>query len=101
MFQGKKYSNEDEENLRKNIFSERLEEFNAHNRRYKDGHTTYTMGINQFTDIVRLRHHATFKGVYYVVPSLSVSHGTTIIISCLHNTFLTNNSYIAYVDNEL
>src|SRR6218665_815860 len=61
MLQGKTYRDAAEEKLRKKIFSGHLEVhvIDAHNRLYKAGKKTFTMGVNSLSDMVR--HHATFK----------------------------------------
>jgi len=53
VFVDKTYKDAAEEMRRKKIFAERLEVIKAHNRRYSKGLTTFTMGINKFSDLVR------------------------------------------------
>jgi len=49
---GKKYKSKSEDNLRMNIFLQNKEEIAKHNAEYELGMHTYTVGINQFSDMV-------------------------------------------------
>jgi len=48
----KNYENEEEEQLRRQIFQDNKEIIDKHNRRYIAGEETYEMGVNQFTDLL-------------------------------------------------
>jgi cathepsin L len=48
---GKTYIDETEEMIRKEIFAKNLKEIEAHNYLYSKGIKTYTMGVNQFSDL--------------------------------------------------
>jgi len=54
LFSERNYKDEAEEARRKQIFKETLAMIEAHNELYSKGLTTFTMGINQFADMVRL-----------------------------------------------
>ena len=49
---GKQYKSKSEENFRMNIFLQNKEEIAKHNAEYELGMHTYTVGINQFSDMV-------------------------------------------------
>jgi len=68
-FQDKTYENEAEESLRKKIFVDNLNEIVSHNHLFSKGLTSFELGINPFSDMVR--HYSTFSRptVYCVVPS--------------------------------
>lgn len=54
MFQAshnKVYKHAEEEKLRYSVFQNNLRIIEKHNKRYAQGKTTYTMGINQFADL--------------------------------------------------
>src|SRR6218665_1673679 len=55
VFQDKKYKSAAEETRRKQIFSENLDEIEAHNLLYKKGQKSFELGINPFTDMVRTK----------------------------------------------
>lgn len=48
---GKKYSS-DEEALRKEIFSKHKALVNLHNQKFANGDVSYSIGINEFSDMV-------------------------------------------------
>ena len=52
LFADKRYRDSKEEDTRKQIFGENVEFIVKHNEKYAKGAETYTMGINQFTDMV-------------------------------------------------
>ena len=49
----KNYESEEEEMLRKAIFTQHLKTINMHNYLYSNGLKSYTMGVNKYTDLVR------------------------------------------------
>ncbi|RZC34123.1 Inhibitor I29 domain containing protein, partial [Asbolus verrucosus] len=49
----KKYDDETEENSRKELFVKNLLRIEEHNEKYKQGLVTFTMGINQFSDLTK------------------------------------------------
>nr|CAI5867846.1 unnamed protein product [Callosobruchus analis] len=46
----KKYQNPYEERFRFEVFKYNLKEIEKHNKEYREGKTTWQMGINQFSD---------------------------------------------------
>ncbi|XP_044264522.1 digestive cysteine proteinase 1-like [Tribolium madens] len=48
---GKTYADANEENFRKQLFAKNLEKIEEHNKKYEQGQVTYTMGVNQFSDL--------------------------------------------------
>ncbi|KAK4876096.1 hypothetical protein RN001_012518 [Aquatica leii] len=48
----KQYSNRVEETNRLKIFNENLKTIDAHNKKYEKGLVSYTLGINQFSDLL-------------------------------------------------
>ncbi|CAH1112855.1 unnamed protein product [Psylliodes chrysocephalus] len=48
---GKSYENIDEEKVRFQIFQDNVQKINAHNALYEAGLKTYTMAVNQFSDL--------------------------------------------------
>jgi len=55
---GKKYSGSAEEFLRRNIYQENKKIIDAHNAEYKEGKQSFTMGVNQFTDMPNAEYNA-------------------------------------------
>ena len=49
----KKYE-ENEEEVRKQIFAVNVKHIKEHNQRYSAGEKSYYLGVNQFTDMVRI-----------------------------------------------
>ncbi|RZB40635.1 Inhibitor I29 domain containing protein [Asbolus verrucosus] len=49
----KYYADPEEDNFRKQIFIESLQKVEAHNEKYNQGLVTYTLGINQFSDLTK------------------------------------------------
>ncbi|CAG9833352.1 unnamed protein product [Diabrotica balteata] len=47
----KSYESPEEDKNRFKIFQENLRKIEEHNKKYEKGETTYTMGINQFSDM--------------------------------------------------
>ncbi|KAK7462514.1 hypothetical protein BaRGS_00038450 [Batillaria attramentaria] len=47
----RQYGSSDEEDYRKQLFMDNIKKFEAHNKDYINGKTTYVMDINQFTDM--------------------------------------------------
>lgn len=64
---GKNYEDEAEEERRKQIFKEELDEIDAHNELYAKGLSSYSMGINQFADMEDSEYKAT-------LTSFSIQH---------------------------
>ena len=50
----KDYSSEIEEQLRKKVFLDNVETIQKHNQLYEAGEKSYEMGINEFSDKVRM-----------------------------------------------
>ena len=50
----KDYSTEIEEQLRKKVFLDNVETIQKHNQLYEAGEKSYEMGINEFSDEVRM-----------------------------------------------
>nr|KAG5686905.1 hypothetical protein BaRGS_016920 [Batillaria attramentaria] len=50
-FTDRQYGSSDEEDYRKQLFMDNIKKFEAHNKDYINGKTTYVMDINQFTDM--------------------------------------------------
>ena len=48
----KKYNDADHESSKRAIFTESKKKVAEHNQKHEKGEVTYTMGINQFTDMV-------------------------------------------------
>ena len=53
-FSDKQYASADEEDSRKDAFIANHKSITIHNYLHAKGLSTYTMGINQYTDMVRL-----------------------------------------------
>ncbi|XP_055841495.1 protein CTLA-2-alpha-like [Episyrphus balteatus] len=49
----KNYASREEDGNRKKIFCKNLKKIEAHNELYKKGLTTYTQGVNQFSDLTQ------------------------------------------------
>nr|KAG5686906.1 hypothetical protein BaRGS_016921 [Batillaria attramentaria] len=47
----RQYGSSEEEDYRKQLFMDNIKEFEAHNKDYMNGKTTYWKDINQFTDM--------------------------------------------------
>jgi hypothetical protein len=47
----KKYADDAEEQMRKQLFTTNLQKIEEHNKKYERGEVTYTQGINQFADL--------------------------------------------------
>jgi cathepsin L len=58
---GKLYQNQQEEKMRFSVFQQNLRAIEEHNRQFEAGTTTYTKGINQFTDRTKEEITAYFK----------------------------------------
>ena len=50
---GKKYSSPKEFTLRKAIFDNNVKKIQEHNKMYEQGKVSYTMAVNQFTDMMQ------------------------------------------------
>merc|ERR1739844_484048 len=50
MIYNRNYETIEEYNRRRDIFYENLEEIFEHNKKYRNGESTFTMGVNQFAD---------------------------------------------------
>jgi len=64
-----KHYNHQEDEMRFKIFKAKLAEIRAHNELYREGKTSYTEGVNQFTDLTSQEFSKMFTGVR--VPGLS------------------------------
>ncbi len=60
---GKKYTNSTEYEKRLKIFSVNLDFINQHNTKAAKGISSYTMGINQFSDLVKIKKNL-YKRTY-------------------------------------
>jgi len=61
---GKTYSNAAEEAKRAKIFADNLAFFAKHNAEYEQGLQTYTVGVNQFSDMTNAEFAATYFNPY-------------------------------------
>lgn len=53
---GKVYKSAAEEGSRKKIFQDNLAKIAEHNEQYKQGKVSFTLGVNQFADLVSERN---------------------------------------------
>lgn len=53
-YPGKNYKSIAEEAFRKKIFKDNLAKIAQHNELYKQGEVTFTLGVNQFADLVNV-----------------------------------------------
>merc|ERR1712038_2222181 len=63
---GKSYANEMEEAIRKSIFEENKKYIDQHNAEFEAGLHTFTLGVNQFTDMATSEVNGLMNG--YVMP---------------------------------
>nr|CAH7712877.1 unnamed protein product [Callosobruchus chinensis] len=47
----KQYKDQDEDDFRFQVFKLNLKMIEEHNKRYREGKTTFEMGVNQFSDL--------------------------------------------------
>nr|ABS32280.1 cathepsin L protease inhibitor 2 [Diaprepes abbreviatus] len=57
------YDSSDEEAKRFNIFQQNLQSIREHNEKFERGETTFTQGINQFTDLTKEEFKARHTGL--------------------------------------
>lgn len=70
---GRSYSSKEEEFYRKRIFANNLEFIFNHNRQYYAGLKSYTVAVNNFTDLSNKEFRAIMNGLQYVATSLKSS----------------------------
>lgn len=63
---GKKYSS-DEEALRKEIFSKHKALVNLHNQKFANGEVSYSIGINEFSDMVFMGYISSKNYCFYLM----------------------------------
>lgn len=49
----KTYADQDEEQKRKVVYFENVKSIEEHNKKYDQGEVTWTMGVNQFSDLTK------------------------------------------------
>lgn len=70
---GKRYENENEEQLRRLIFRDNKEMIDKHNQLYIAGEVTYEMGVNQFTDLLSTEFES------LMLPSLNITEYDSLV----------------------
>lgn len=85
---GKSYSDDREESLRKEIFTQLLKTINLHNYLYAKGLKTYTLGVNRYSDLSHeefikqmngwKRQNRTLTGSAYLSPNIKIDLPDTV-----------------------
>lgn len=70
MFSGKLYENDQIDNERMNIFAKNLKKIEMHNYLHQKGVKSYTLGINEYADMVGVIHLYLFYLWYLLNDSL-------------------------------
>jgi len=81
---GKSYANEMEEAIRKSIFEENKKYIDQHNAEFEAGLHTFTLGVNQFTDMATSEVNGLMNG--YVMPKSR--HATATFVELDNTTTL-------------
>ena len=69
----KKYSSAQELKERQGIFEENLKKIEEHNAKFAKGLVSYSMGVNQFTDMTQVEFEASIKGKFLRITIFSAN----------------------------
>nr|XP_023020438.1 crustapain-like isoform X1 [Leptinotarsa decemlineata] len=69
----KSYENTEEENKRFNIFLDNLRRIEEHNEKYRNGESSYQMGVNQFSDLTAEEFRRTYLMTSFPSPPIDMN----------------------------